>query len=209
MAAFATGVTAPPAPRPRWARRGRLDLVAVADVIVALITFAATNSKLNSPPTLLGHPSGPVVLVISLALCAPLAVRTWVPLTAWVGSVLATFWIALTVPSVVSREGPRLVQDGQPVFLRQVERGGPGAATGLSRMGLMTVTASVPSAAMVAAGTVKVWATRHQVLALHPHLGGQAPVAHDENDRQEVVGDLPGRIQLIANLEKFQFPYRG
>ena len=45
-AVFAAGVTRPPAPRPRWLRRGRIDLVAVADVIVALICFASTNSKL-------------------------------------------------------------------------------------------------------------------------------------------------------------------
>ena len=107
-AAFATGVTAPPTPRPRWARRGRLDLVALADAIVALIIFAATNSKLSGR-TLYAHPTGPVVLVISLALCAPLAVRTWVPLTAWVASVLATFWIGLTVPSVGVTPGGVLV----------------------------------------------------------------------------------------------------
>ena len=40
----AAGVTRPPAPRPRWLVRGRVDLVAVADVIVALICLAATRS---------------------------------------------------------------------------------------------------------------------------------------------------------------------
>ena len=48
-AVVAAGVTGPPAPRPRWLMRGRIDLVAVADVIVALICFAATNSKLAEP----------------------------------------------------------------------------------------------------------------------------------------------------------------
>jgi signal transduction histidine kinase len=90
-AVFAAGVTRPPAPRPRWLRRGRIDLVAVADVIVALICFAATNSTLdNHHPTNL---SSVVLLLVSLALCAPLAVRTWLPLTAWCASALALFWV--------------------------------------------------------------------------------------------------------------------
>jgi signal transduction histidine kinase len=90
-AVFAAGVTRPPAPRPRWFRRGRLDLVAVADAIVALICFAATNSSLgNQHPT---NVHSPVILLVSLALCAPLAVRTWLPLTAWCASALALFWV--------------------------------------------------------------------------------------------------------------------
>jgi signal transduction histidine kinase len=90
-AVFAVGVTRPPEPRPRWLRRGRIDLVAVADVIVALICFAATNSKLaNHHPT---NVSSVVILLISLALCAPLAVRTWLPLTAWCAAAVALFWV--------------------------------------------------------------------------------------------------------------------
>ena len=90
-AVFAAGVTRPPAPRPRWLRRGRVDLVAVADVIVALICFAATNSTLANqhPP----NASSGVILLISLALCAPLAARTYLPLTAWCASALALFWV--------------------------------------------------------------------------------------------------------------------
>ncbi len=90
-AVFAAGVTAPPAPRPRWLRRGRVDLVAVADVIVALISFAATNSTLTNEHA--SHASSGVILLISLALCAPLAVRTFFPLTAWVASALAMLWV--------------------------------------------------------------------------------------------------------------------
>ena len=41
-----TDTTNPPTPRPRWLRRGRFDLVEVADVIIALICFAITNSML-------------------------------------------------------------------------------------------------------------------------------------------------------------------
>jgi signal transduction histidine kinase len=90
-AVFAAGVTRPPAPRPRWLRRGRIDLVAVADVIVALICFATTNSKLvNQHPQ---NASTVVILLISLALCAPLTVRTYLPLTAWCASALVLFWV--------------------------------------------------------------------------------------------------------------------
>jgi len=90
-AVFAAGVTRPPAPRPRWLRRGRIDLVAVADVIVALIAFAATNSRLSNlhPP----DANTVVILAVSLALCAPLAVRSFFPLTALVASALAMLWI--------------------------------------------------------------------------------------------------------------------
>jgi len=90
-AAFDAGVTAPPTPRPRWLRRGRLDLVAVADVITAFICFAATNSTLRGE-----HPplaTNLVVLVISVAVSAPLAVRNYYPLTAWSASALAFLWI--------------------------------------------------------------------------------------------------------------------
>jgi signal transduction histidine kinase len=90
-AAFDAGVTRPPTPRPRWLRRGRLDLVAVADVITAFICFAATNSTLRGE-----HPplaTNLVVLVISLAVSAPLAVRNYYPLTAWSASALAFLWV--------------------------------------------------------------------------------------------------------------------
>ncbi len=106
-AVFAAGVTGPPAPRPRWLMRGRLDLVAVADVIVALICFAATNSKLSNL-----HPanaSSVVILLISLALCAPLAVRSYLPLTAWCASALALFWVGGAFSSMGALPGAILV----------------------------------------------------------------------------------------------------
>jgi signal transduction histidine kinase len=90
-AVFAAGVTRPPAPRPRWLMRGRIDLVAVIDVIIALICFGATNSTLtNQHPV---HANSGVILLISLALCAPLAARSYLPLTAWCASALALFWV--------------------------------------------------------------------------------------------------------------------
>ena len=44
-ATFVTDTTDPPSPRPRWLRRGRFDLVEVADVIVALICRDAEHER--------------------------------------------------------------------------------------------------------------------------------------------------------------------
>jgi len=106
-AVFAAGVTRPAAPRPRWLRRGRIDLVAVADVIVALICFAATDSKLTNQ-----HPhqaSSVVLMLISLALCAPLAVRTYLPLTAFCASAAGLFWVGGAYSGMGPLPGPILV----------------------------------------------------------------------------------------------------
>ena len=40
--------TAPPAPRPRWLRRGPLDLVFAADVLIAVIATGLTISSLGN-----------------------------------------------------------------------------------------------------------------------------------------------------------------
>jgi signal transduction histidine kinase len=106
-AVVAAGVTKPPAPRPRWLVRGRVDLVWVVDVIVALICLAATDSKLSNQ-----HPapaSSGVILLISLAVCAPLAVRAYLPLTAWCASGLALFWVGGAFTSVGTLPGAVLV----------------------------------------------------------------------------------------------------
>jgi signal transduction histidine kinase len=87
-AVFAAGVTAPPAPRPRWLVRKGVDLVTAVDVIIALICFAATASTLNNH-----HVSSPgLVLLIALAVGGPLAVRSYLPLTAWSVSAIAMFF---------------------------------------------------------------------------------------------------------------------
>jgi signal transduction histidine kinase len=106
-AVFAAGVTRPPAPRPRWLRRGRIDLVAVIDVIVALICFASTNSTLRNqhPP----QASSVALTLISLALCAPLAVRTYLPLTAFCASAAGLFWVGGAFSAMGPLPGPILV----------------------------------------------------------------------------------------------------
>jgi signal transduction histidine kinase len=94
-----TGVTDPPAPRPARLRRGRVDLVFLADVLVALIFFGATNAALGGQNTQRGAPhSASMLLLVSFLVCAPLVLRTRLPLTAWSASLLATVWASWVIP---------------------------------------------------------------------------------------------------------------
>ena len=89
-ATFVTDTTNPPAPRPGWLRRGRYDLVEVADVITALICFAITNSTLtNQNDTHHGHHGAGLLVLLAFVNCAPLALRTRFPLSAWAFSAAA------------------------------------------------------------------------------------------------------------------------
>ena len=98
-ATFVTDTTNPPTPRPRWLRRGRYDLVEVADVIIALISFAVTNSALtNANASQHGHHSAGVLVLVAFVVCAPLALRTRFPLGAWVFSAAALIWSSLIIP---------------------------------------------------------------------------------------------------------------
>jgi signal transduction histidine kinase len=98
-ATFVTDTTNPPAPRPRWLRRGRYDLVEVADVIIALICFAVTNSALsNANASHHGHHSTGLLVLIAFVTCAPLALRTRSPLGAWAISAAALIWTGLIIP---------------------------------------------------------------------------------------------------------------
>jgi len=83
-------VTAPPAPRPRWLRRGRLDLVFIADVLIAVIAFVLTNKVLASAnASHPGHYNSVQIIGVSFVLCAPLVLRNRFPLTAWLASAAA------------------------------------------------------------------------------------------------------------------------
>jgi signal transduction histidine kinase len=83
-------VTAPPAPRPRWLRRGRLDLVFIADVLIAVIAFVLTNRALDSQNAAHSHAhSTAAIIAVSFVLCAPLVLRNRFPLTAWLASAAA------------------------------------------------------------------------------------------------------------------------
>jgi signal transduction histidine kinase len=98
-ALVATGVTHPPAPRPAWLRRGRFDLVFIADVVIALIVFGVTDGTLGTDAAHHHSPIGSaMLLLVSFLLCAPLVLRTRLPLTAWTASALAMLWAHLAVP---------------------------------------------------------------------------------------------------------------
>ena len=115
-ATFVTDTTNPPAPRPRWLRRGRYDLVEVADVIIALICFAITNSTLNNEnANHYGHHSTGVLVLLAFVDCAPLALRTRFPLSAWAFSAAALIWTGLVIPPG-SLGGPNFPVAGALVY---------------------------------------------------------------------------------------------
>ena len=98
-ATFVTDTTMPPTPRPSWLRRGRYDLVEVADVIIALICFAATNSTLtNANAGHHGHHATSVLVLLAFVVSAPLVLRTRFPLSAWAVSAAAIIFTSLAVP---------------------------------------------------------------------------------------------------------------
>ena len=96
---FVTDTTNPPTPRPRWLRRGRFDLVEVADVIIALICFAATNSTLSNENAAHHglHATG-VLVLLAFVVSAPLVLRTRFPLSAWAVSAAAIIFSSLAIP---------------------------------------------------------------------------------------------------------------
>jgi signal transduction histidine kinase len=99
-ATFVTDTTNPPAPRSRRLRRGRFDLVEVADVILALFLFATTNSVLTNANAAqhAGHGGGLLALIAFID-CAPLALRTRFPIGAWAFSVATLAWTSLLIPA--------------------------------------------------------------------------------------------------------------
>jgi signal transduction histidine kinase len=115
-ATFVTDTTNPPASRPRWLRRGRFDLVEVADALVALICFATTNSVLtNANASHHGHHSAGVLVLIAFVVSAPLALRTRLPLGAWGFSAAALIWSSLVI-SPGSLGGPDVPAAGALVY---------------------------------------------------------------------------------------------
>ena len=98
-ATFVTETTMPPTPRSRRLRRGRYDLVEVADAILALILFAIANAALTNANASHhgGHGAG-VLFLIAFVDCAPLVLRTRFPLGAWAFAAAALVWTSLVIP---------------------------------------------------------------------------------------------------------------
>jgi signal transduction histidine kinase len=102
-ATIAAGVTQPPAPRSPRLRRGRIDLVFAADVIVALILFAITSNALSKAGVPHGSNPGPLrQLLLPLVLCGPLVLRTRYPLTSLSVCVVGLLWASRVVTLSVS-----------------------------------------------------------------------------------------------------------
>jgi signal transduction histidine kinase len=106
------GVTRPAPPRARWLRRWRVDLVFVFDVLLALIVFVTTYNALGNAAARAHSPlNSEELLLISVLLCAPLVLRTRLPLTAWAASAVALIWAGLVV-SPATAMGAYLVGGG-------------------------------------------------------------------------------------------------
>ena len=102
-AAVATGATDPPSPTPAWRQRlqfGPVDLVFLADVVLALILWGATDSWLNTQNGRHHHPFGTETLLLFAAvLAAPLVLRTRFPATAWAASAVSLIWVSVAIGS--------------------------------------------------------------------------------------------------------------
>ncbi len=115
-ATFVTDTTNPPAPRSRRLRWRQYDLVEVADVIIALICFAATNSTLtNENANHQGHYATGVLVLLAFVVSAPLVLRTRFPLSAWAVSAAAIIFTSLVI-SPGSLGGPDVPLAGALVY---------------------------------------------------------------------------------------------
>jgi signal transduction histidine kinase len=100
-AAVATGATDPPSPTPAWRQRlqfGPVDLVFLADVVLALILWGATDSWLNTQNGRHHHAFGSeMLLLFAFVLAAPLVLRTRFPATAWAASAVSLLWVSVEI----------------------------------------------------------------------------------------------------------------
>ena len=96
--AAATGTTNPPSPHPAWLerlQRGPVDVVFLADTVLAIILFGATDSWLETQNGRHGHPyDTAVLLVYAVLVSAPLVLRTRWPATAWAASAAGLAWFS-------------------------------------------------------------------------------------------------------------------
>jgi hypothetical protein len=108
-ATFVTDTTNPPRPLHPRLRRGRFDLVEVADVILAVIFFAVANSVLLGDEALQHHARTALMVPLAFFTAAPLALRTRFPLAAWFVSVLAAIASSLVISAPILFAGGYLV----------------------------------------------------------------------------------------------------
>jgi signal transduction histidine kinase len=99
-ATIAAGVTEPATPRSPRLRRGRVDLVFAADVLIAIICAAVTWGMLATWNAQHHGSHNPgLAFLIGLLTSAPLVLRTKYPLTAWSTSAVALLLASVVVSS--------------------------------------------------------------------------------------------------------------
>ena len=108
----AAGATDPPSPHPAWLRRfqrGPVDVVFLADAVLAIILFATTDSWLETENAMHGHRYGTIMLLFfAFLVAAPLLLRTRFPAAAWGAAVVALGWTSVAI-------GPRALTPGEYV----------------------------------------------------------------------------------------------
>jgi signal transduction histidine kinase len=84
------GISNPPPPRSPRLRRGRFDLVELADVVIALLSFILTANTLDGQDQAHGNPySHLTLLFFAFIVSVPLVGRTRFPALAWAASALS------------------------------------------------------------------------------------------------------------------------
>jgi signal transduction histidine kinase len=98
------GISNPPPPRSPRLRRGRFDLVEVADALIALICFILTTNTLDAQDTVHGNPYSHITLLFfALLISVPLLARTRFPALAWAASALSLVVTSTGIgPSAIS-----------------------------------------------------------------------------------------------------------
>jgi signal transduction histidine kinase len=109
-ATIVAGVTQPATPRSPRLRRGRLDFVFAADVLIAVICFGFADSALSDSNRVhfAGH-NATELFLLSVAISAPLILRTSFPLTSWSTSAVALILAHLLLPPDTGYLAPGVV----------------------------------------------------------------------------------------------------
>jgi signal transduction histidine kinase len=84
------GISNPPPPRSPRLRRGRFDLVEVADAVIAFLCFILTANTLDGQDQAHGNPySHTTLLFFAIIISVPLLARTRFPALAWAASAVS------------------------------------------------------------------------------------------------------------------------
>jgi signal transduction histidine kinase len=100
-AVVAAGATDPPSPHPAWLQRfqrGPVDVVFLADAVLAIILFGTTASWLETHNATHGHPYGTTMLLFfAFLVSAPLLLRTRFPAVAWGAAAVGLAWASVAI----------------------------------------------------------------------------------------------------------------